>query len=79
MAHAMRTKTAVKIAAEVPPVPKDVLASAIVRISESLEKLRKSGVNRAAIVALVKDDIGVPKSTINAVLDSLEHLRRNYT
>lgn len=68
-----------KIKQDDPPIGKDVLASAIVRISESLERLRKSGVNRVAIVALVKDDIGIPKSTINQVLDSLEHLKRNYT
>lgn len=68
-----------KIKQDDPPIGKDVLASAIVRISESLERLRKSGVNRVAIVALVKDDTGIPKSTINQVLDSLEHLKRNYT
>jgi len=61
------------------PVAKEVLAQAIVRISESLTTLRKSGLNRPAIVALVKDDTGIPKSTIATVLDSLEHLRRNYT
>lgn len=62
-----------------PPVKKEILAEAIVRIGESMEKLRKSGMNRKAIVALVKDDTGISKAQIETVLDSLELLRRNCT
>jgi len=59
-------------------IPKEILAQAIVRISDSMEKLRKSGLNDKAIIALVKDDTSFSKATIKTVLDSLQHLRRKY-
>lgn len=60
------------------PVSKEILAEAIVRISESLLKLRKSGLNDKAIIALVKDDTGISKAQIQVTLDSLAHLSKSY-
>lgn len=60
------------------PVPKEILADAIVRVSDSLTKLRKSGLNEKAIIALVKDDTGESKETIKRVLFSLDYLKKTY-
>ena len=60
-------------------VSREVLADAIVKISEGLNRLKKSGLNRRAIVVLVKDASGVGMYDIHKVLDALEDLRRLYT
>jgi siroheme synthase len=57
----------------------DALAVAIRKISESVAKMTRSGMNRDAIVALIHDDTKVAKRTIVVVLDSLESLARKYT
>jgi hypothetical protein len=59
-------------------VPKPMLASAIVKISETMTALSKSGLTRRAIIVLVKDASGEPKTTIERVLSSLENLKRDY-
>lgn len=60
------------------PVAKEVLATAIVNISNSVQKLYTSGLNRSAVVALIKDDTGIGKGIIETVLDSLSQLRSSY-
>jgi len=60
-------------------VPKDILASAIVKMSEAVEALQTSGLNERAICALVKDYCGIPKDTTQTVLRSLRELRARYT
>jgi hypothetical protein len=54
------------------------LAEAIQRISEAMVKLTRSGLNRDAILALVKDDTGLAKSVIRQVLESLSTLAKSY-
>lgn len=61
-----------------PPESPDLLAAAIIKVSEGFAALQKSGLNRAAIVVLVKDDTGIPKNTINKILNSLADLKRAY-
>lgn len=61
------------------PESKEILAAAIIRISESVDKLLHSGLNHRAIVALLKDDTGMGKSQIETVLESLADLQRKYT
>ncbi len=60
------------------PVEKTVLAKAIVDISSAMTALRKSGLNRKAIVILTSHAAQVPQGTVKAVLDGLEDLRRSY-
>ena len=57
----------------------EVLAQAIVKISEGFLRLKRSGLNRRAIVVLVKDASGVGITDILKVLDALEDLRGMYT
>jgi hypothetical protein len=61
------------------PITKEILATAIVEISDAVQKLYKSGLNRRAVVALVADDTKLGKGTIETVLDSLLDLRKTYT
>lgn len=61
------------------PVTKEVLADAIVKISDAAKSLEKSGLNKRGIIALIADDTKLGKGTINTVLNSLEDLAKNYS
>jgi len=61
-----------------PEVSPETLADAVAKISTSMQKLLKSGLNKKAIVTLVKDDTNIPKHTIEQVLDSLKSLKERY-
>lgn len=60
------------------PESKEILAEAIVRISESFLKLQESGLNEKAIIALIYDYSKVSKSNILLVLNSLRKLKSWY-
>ena len=55
-----------------------VLAEAIIRIGSAADALGKSGLNEAAIVALIYDASKVSKKNIRTVLQSLRQLRGWY-
>lgn len=57
---------------------KETLAAAIVTISEGVTALLKSGLNRKAIVILLAASTGVTRQNINAVLDGLATLKKDY-
>jgi hypothetical protein len=61
------------------PVTKEVLATAITQISDSVKSLEKTGLNRRAVIALLADDTKLGKGTITTVLNSLGDLAKNYT
>lgn len=61
------------------PVPAEVMAQSIVRISDGIAKLLHSGLNKRAVIALVKDSTRIEKATIERVIDGLESLAFNYT
>lgn len=67
-------------------VSKDLLATAIVKISDSMRQLLASGLNRKAIVVLVHDSIpksgygpSIGKRDVEAVFGALEQLKERYT
>ena len=60
------------------PIPKPVLAEAIVKIGAAAESLRKSGLNRRGVLALLADKTGYGKGTLACVLDALEDLTKDY-
>lgn len=63
------------------PEPPEVLAEAIINISEGFQRFMTAGLNRRALVVLLQDAIGAPhvsKQTINWVLDALPLLGRMY-
>ncbi len=61
------------------PVETKVLAKAIVRMSDDLNALLKSGLNRRAIVILVSAASKEPQYRVEAVLSALADLKRDYT
>lgn len=60
------------------PVPKEVLAEAIVKIGAAADALKASGLNEKAIVILLSDATKVGKPDIRAVLNGLRQLRAWY-
>jgi len=60
------------------PETTEVLAEAVIRIGENMEKLEKNGLNKRAIVALIKDCTGLGKGEIELVLGSLAKLKGWY-
>ena len=60
------------------PESTEILAEAIVRIGENMEKLQKNGLNRRAIIALLYDYTKVSKRDIETILDSLAKMRGWY-
>jgi hypothetical protein len=78
-AHGAFAQKAIVVQKEDAPVEKEVLATAIVSISDAVQKLYKSGLNRRAVVALIADDTKLGKGTIETVLASLLDLRKTYT
>lgn len=61
------------------PVEREVLAASIVKISDAFQALKKSGLNRDAIVVLLHDRTKIARKTINDILNALEQLKRLYT
>lgn len=61
-----------------PPIERAVLATAITDISNGVNALLKSGLNRQAIIVLVADKSKVSRRDIVTVLDALSSLKRDY-
>lgn len=60
-------------------VPTEIIAAAIVRLSQAAEKMLSSGLNRRGLEVLLKDTSGVPMSEIGRVLNALPRLAELYT
>lgn len=60
------------------PIPVELIAQAIIDISEAVNKALNAGLTREAIVTLIWASSGVGKSSIRAVLDDLANLRRKW-
>jgi hypothetical protein len=48
-------------------------------VSEGFDQLRRTGLNRKAIVVLLHDASGVARRDIDLILDSLADLAKRYT
>lgn len=57
-----------------PPESTEILADSIVRISNALEQLSKSGLNHKAIVILIQASTKLSRRDIEAVLDAQKRL-----
>lgn len=60
------------------PETPEILAEAIVRIGDAMQKLKASGLNRRAIVTLIQDQTRLGKTDIELVLHSLATLKGYY-
>lgn len=61
------------------PVDKDILATAICKLSDAINQILLSGLNEEAIIVLLRDQTGISKRDIKLVLHSLGQLRADYT
>ena len=60
------------------PESTEILAEAIIRISEAFEKLKASGLNETAIEVLIYDATKVSKRDIRLIFKSLRQLKAWY-
>ncbi len=60
------------------PVSREVLAKAIVDMSEAATRLTSSGLNRKAVIILLSESSGVNRTDIKHVLDCMESLQTTY-
>lgn len=60
------------------PVKREILAEAIIRISDSIRKLCDGGINRKAVTVLLKHSTGLTMGQIENVLDSIIDLKAMY-
>ena len=73
------TKTNVSVKQPEPPIKKEILAEAIVRIGNAANTLQNdSGLNKRALVVLLQDYTKLPKGDITTILDALPRLRGWY-
>lgn len=70
-------KIAVKLD-EKEPEPVEVMARAIIQISEAMAKISKTRLTRRALVVLIQANSGLNQGTINIVLDNLADLEKNW-
>jgi hypothetical protein len=68
----------VKVQQSEPPVAAEVMATAIISISDAMKKLSTSGLKRKAVVALIHDQSKISKRSIEIVLNNLEALRQDW-
>lgn len=61
------------------PVEYEVFAHSIVKMSDAMNALLKSGLNWKAIVVLLKDRTKLSTKAIEKVLRALQELRSTYT
>jgi hypothetical protein len=60
------------------PVATEIIAQAIVKISDATTKLLSSGLTRRAVLILLSAASGVPQTTCKRVLEGLEDMGRQY-
>lgn len=60
------------------PEPTEVIAASIIKISDGFAKLLKGGLNRRALLVLIKDNTNVPMHEVSRVLDCLPRLKEIY-
>ena len=60
------------------PIAAEIIAKAIIDISEAMKRFSTSGLKRNAIVVLIHDRSGIGKRDIEVVLNNLEALRADW-
>ncbi len=61
-----------------PPIDKEVLAEAIVRLGQEVSKLNNTRLNREAIVVLLNHYTKLPQRDIKTMLDAIPQLQKAY-
>jgi hypothetical protein len=60
------------------PEPPEVLAAAILRISDGFDALLKSGLNRNAVAVLLVHATRVSRRDVDKILDAIKNMKRDY-
>jgi hypothetical protein len=60
------------------PEPDEILAAAIIKISEAMDRLNRGPLKRDTIVLLIHDHTKIARRDIGAVLNTLDSLQRIY-
>ena len=60
------------------PESTEIIAAAIIKISDGFAKLIKGGLNERAMIVLIKDHTGVAQYEIKKVLECLPRLKELY-
>lgn len=61
---------------EVAPEPLELVAASIVKVADGIDKMRKSGLTKRAIVVLLHDATRVPMMHIESIIDAGPRLRQ---
>lgn len=61
---------------DAPEVPAEIIATSISQIAKSMAALESTRLSRNAIVTLIRAHSGVPKKTIELVMDNLAGLEK---
>lgn len=59
-------------------IPSEVIATAILNISDSMERINRGALNQKALVILISAHSRISQATVRQVLDSLSVLRSVY-
>lgn len=59
-------------------IPEPILADSIVKISEAMIQLNKTGINRKCVIDLIHVNTKLSRKVIVQVLDGLESLKKLY-
>ena len=70
--------TNVKVTKSDPPESKEILAEAVVKISDGFYALQRSGLNKRAIIVLLQAETRLSMKVIRTVLDALPRLKGWY-
>lgn len=76
MAKSASTKSITVKVNEENPEPLDILAKAIINVSDSFDKINKSKLSRKAIVLLLQNTIGATRITQQQITDVLDYAPR---
>lgn len=73
-----RPMEAIRVEQPGEPIPAEIIASAIVKISEATTAMLRAGLKYETIVTLVHDNSKVAKRDIRLVLNNLSELKENF-
>jgi hypothetical protein len=73
-----KAKFVVTQSPDVDPVPVEIIAESIVKISKAMEAISKTRLNRRALIVLISESSGTPRTHVKNVLDSLQQLAEDY-
>lgn len=75
----MKNKKVKIIQDEKTPVPADVLATDILKMSAAIKKLNEGQLNEKAVLVLLANSTGLTQRVIKTVLDGINDLAKDYT